>query len=211
MSRGTAMSMKNIGFCLRGVDHLFHVLGADDDSGWRRWRRGRCPPDGDAGRVPRRAPPCRRILRPVVTARSKVRLVTMTPRTPLFRKCLAASSHISPAPISITVLSDEIAEDLFGQLHRGKGHGNGRGGDFGFGAHPFGNGKGLVQKAVQDDAGGLVFRGITVGCLDLAQDLRFSHHHGVEAGGNPEDDGGWPLRSGSCRDGIPGSSNGIWW
>jgi len=44
-----------------------------------------------------------------------------------------------------------------------------------------------VQKAVQNDTGGLVFSGVAVGGLDLSQDLRLAHHHGIEAGGDPED------------------------
>ncbi len=39
------------------------------------------------------------------TARSKVRLVTMTSLTPAERRWRAASSHISPAPMIITVFS----------------------------------------------------------------------------------------------------------
>jgi len=84
-------------------------------------------------------------------------------------------------------LVGEIVEDLAGQLHGGKGDGNRRGGDLRFGADPLGNGKGLVEKTVEDDARGPVFGGVTVGCLDLAENLRFTYHHGVEAGGNAED------------------------
>ena len=39
------------------------------------------------------------------TARSNVRFVTRIPLAPADRRCRAASSHISPAPISMTVFS----------------------------------------------------------------------------------------------------------
>ena len=85
------------------------------------------------------------------------------------------------------VFAGQVAEDLLGQADRGVADADGVVADAGFGAHPFGHGEGLVEQPVEDGAGGLMLRGLPVGLLHLAQDLGFAHHHGVQAGGHPED------------------------
>ena len=81
----------------------------------------------------------------------------------------------------------QCAENLAGQFDRGERDRNGVAGDIGFGTHPLGDRKGLVQEAVQDQSGGLVVGGIAVGRLDLTQDLGLADDHRVETGGDPKD------------------------
>ena len=100
MSRGTAMSMKNIGRCRRRAmtfltsSPLMMKCGAPVEeitmSLSTSWSKSSSnftaePPNSCAS----------------ATAFSKVRLTTNTSRTPLETRCLTASSAISPAPMII--------------------------------------------------------------------------------------------------------------
>ena len=79
-----------------------------------------------------------------------------------------------------------VAENALGQLHGRIADGNGAGGNGGFCAHALGYGKGLVQQAVENDAHAVGGNGLAIGSLELAENLGFAQHHGVEAGGYGE-------------------------
>ncbi len=61
----------------------------------------------------------------------------------------AASSMVSPAPISSTVESLEAGEGLLRQPHRGGGDRHRVGADAGVGARALGGGEGLLEQAVE--------------------------------------------------------------
>ncbi len=44
-----------------------------------------------------------------------------------------------------------------------------------------------MDQAVEDGTGGVVLGGLAVSLLHLSEDLGFPHHHGVQAGGHPEE------------------------
>ncbi len=81
----------------------------------------------------------------------------------------------------------QVAEDFPGHLHRGIADRDGAAADVGFGPDPLGNGEGLVEKTVEQQAGGLGFRRAAIGLFELAQDLRFADDHRVQAGGHPKE------------------------
>jgi hypothetical protein len=54
-------------------------------------------------------------------------------------------------------------------------------GDPRLGSHPLCHMKGSVEKSMEDEAGGAGLLGHVIRILDLAQDLRFSQDHGIEA------------------------------
>ena len=84
-------------------------------------------------------------------------------------------------------LAVQTAEDLFRQLDGDRCDGDRGGGDGGFIADFFGDGKGAGQELIElriDRAEGA--RG-GVGFLDLSQNLRLADHHGIQAGGDAED------------------------
>jgi len=112
MSRGTAMSMKNIG-------RFFRMRMTSSMSARVRMKRGEPVEErtmsarfkwtarsSNRTGVPSKSEASR-------TARSKVRLVTRSPRAPAESRWRAASSLISPAPMSITVLSDRSPRIFF--------------------------------------------------------------------------------------------------
>ena len=44
-----------------------------------------------------------------------------------------------------------------------------------------------MEQVIENDARGVAGRGLAVGLLELAQDLRLAQNHGVEAGGHAEE------------------------
>ena len=85
------------------------------------------------------------------------------------------------------VFAGQISEDFPGHGDGGIADADGVVADAGFAAHPFGYGEGLVDQAVEDGTGGVVLGGLAVSLLHLSEDLGFPHHHGVQAGGHPEE------------------------
>ena len=75
----------------------------------------------------------------------------------------------------------QIAEDLLGQAHRGKGHRNRVFTDGGVGAHLFGRVERGLEQAPQQrpDRARLTRHGI--GRLHLAENLRFAQHQRIQA------------------------------
>ena len=120
-------------------------------------------------------------------ARSWVRLVTKMCVAPERRRCRAASSDILPAPTIMTVRLFERAENLARQFHRRIADRDRHLSDTGLRAHALGHAEGALQQAFQPSAAArLGSLAIAVGGLELAQDLRFAHHHGIQAGGHAE-------------------------
>jgi hypothetical protein len=80
----------------------------------------------------------------------------------------------------------QVAENLARQFHRGVADGHGAGADAGFRAHPLGHGKGLVHQLVEQKTGAAALGRVTVGLLQLAEDLRLADDHRIQAGGHQE-------------------------
>jgi len=78
----------------------------------------------------------------------------------------------------------EVFEQLTGQSHRSSGHADRVGTDFGGAAHLFGHGKTALEQLVQGAAQCACLLGSPHGVLELAQNLGFTQHHGVEAAGD---------------------------
>ena len=78
----------------------------------------------------------------------------------------------------------EVGEDLPCQANGGEGHGDRAGADGRVGAHLLGDGEGVLEEAAEEFTGGTVIAGGLEGGLDLAKDLGFTQHHGVEAAGH---------------------------
>jgi len=105
------MSMKNMGFCLRAF--MAARTSSTSTTKWGapveeitmstsgRWSRnsskGTARPWNFAARA---------------SARARVRFVTCTPETPFSIRCVAASSHISPAPITRTFFPSRVPKIL---------------------------------------------------------------------------------------------------
>ena len=80
----------------------------------------------------------------------------------------------------------ERAENLARQFHRGVADGDGHLADAGLGAHALGDAEGAAHQAVQPAAERAAILGGGVGGLELSQNLRLAHHHGIQAGGHAE-------------------------
>ena len=92
-----------------------------------------------------------------------------------------------PGPQQQDVFAGQVPEDFLGHGDCGIADADGVVADTGLAPHPFGHGKGLVDQAVENGAGGVVRRGLPVRLLHLPQDLGFPHHHGIQAGRHPEE------------------------
>ena len=84
-------------------------------------------------------------------------------------------------------LAFERAENLTRQLHRDRGDGDRGVADLGLGAHPLGDHEGALQHLVQMATDGPCGTGCQVAALHLAEDLRLTNDHGVEAAGDAEE------------------------
>jgi hypothetical protein len=80
----------------------------------------------------------------------------------------------------------DAGEDALGQTHRGGGHGNRIGADFGAGAHFLGYGKGALEQLVQQQAQGAGFFSGLHRLFHLTQNLGFAQHHRIQPGGDAE-------------------------
>ena len=85
-------------------------------------------------------------------------------------------SHLS-SPDQQSDSSSQLLKYLFGQLHSCIADGNSTATDAGLCSYPLGHGKGFVQKPVENYPGCFNFRSLTVCILNLAEYLRFAHHH----------------------------------
>ncbi len=81
----------------------------------------------------------------------------------------------------------EVGEELLRQGYRRVGDRNGARADLGVGAYFFRDRKGVLEQSRQLLADGPGALGVAVGVLELAENLRFAQHHGVEPAGHPED------------------------
>ncbi len=81
----------------------------------------------------------------------------------------------------------ERAENLARQFHRGVAHRDRHLPDAGLGAHPLGHAEGAAHQAVQPAAERSAILGRGVGGLELSQNLRLAHHHGIQAGRHAEE------------------------
>lgn len=78
----------------------------------------------------------------------------------------------------------QIAENLFRQAHRGKGHGNRVFADGGVGAHLLGGAEGGLEQPPQQRANGSGLTRHGVGGFHLPEDLRFAQHQRVQPRGD---------------------------
>jgi hypothetical protein len=72
----------------------------------------------------------------------------------------------------------------FGKFDGGQAKGNGAAIDVGLGAYGLSDAKGVVKEAVKKELAHSAFEGEGIGGFDLGENLVFSNHLGVEAGGN---------------------------
>ena len=120
------------------------------------------------------------------TARSKVRFVTRIPLAPAESRCRAASSHISPAPISITGLSVRSPRIFFASSTAAYETETALFATRVSRAHPLGDRERLREELVEHRPDRLELAGVPVGVLHLPEDLRLPEHHRVEAAGDAE-------------------------
>ncbi len=80
----------------------------------------------------------------------------------------------------------QIFKQLAGQAHGSGGHADAVRADFGAAAHLFGHGKAALKELVQGAAQGAGVFGRAHGVFELAENLRFAQHHGVQARGHAE-------------------------
>ncbi len=83
-------------------------------------------------------------------------------------------------------LLGEIAEDLARQVDRREGDRDRAVTNRGFGANCLGDREGMLEQASQEFAGGGAVRGGLVGGLDLAENLRFAKHEGIQSTGDAQ-------------------------
>ncbi len=93
--------------------------------------------------------------------------------------------HLS-GPDEQGALALQGAEDFAPQFDRGIADRDGAVADAGFRTDALGDKKGLMEQPVEDNPGRFLFRGDAVSLFDLAEDLGFAQHHGIQAGRYPE-------------------------
>ena len=80
----------------------------------------------------------------------------------------------------------QIAEDLLRQPRGGVGDGDRMAADAGVAANPLRHHKRVLEQAPEQFADAARARGAVVGLLQLPQDLRLAHEHGVQAAGHAQ-------------------------
>ncbi len=113
--------------------------------------------------------------------RSSVRLATVIERGRRLAKCVAASSIISPAPISSSRWSDNRREDALGELHRGSRHRDRCAADVGLRAHVLRDGERALEQPIQHQSERSRRLRRAHRLLHLPEDLRLAQHHRIEA------------------------------
>ena len=78
----------------------------------------------------------------------------------------------------------QVFKQLAGQAHRGGGHADGVGPDFGGAAHFLGHGKAALEQLVQGAAQGTGLFGGAHRVFELAQNLGLAQDHGVQPAGH---------------------------
>jgi hypothetical protein len=81
----------------------------------------------------------------------------------------------------------EVREELLREVNGRRGDGNRVGADLGVRPHLLGHRKGVLQEPGQLLARRAGLLGLAVSLFQLAQDLRFAEHHGVEPTGHAKD------------------------
>ena len=84
------------------------------------------------------------------------------------------------------VLLVDAGEDALRQAHRGGGHGHRIGADGGGAAHFLGHREGALEQLVQQRAHGAGLLGGFHRLLELAENLGFAQHHGIQPAGDAE-------------------------
>ena len=85
------------------------------------------------------------------------------------------------------VLAVQVAEDLLGKLYRNRSNRHGRRSDRGFRTDALGYREGTAEELIELSANGTDGSCSRISFLHLTQDLRFAHHHRVQARGDAED------------------------
>ena len=158
-----------------------------------------CPAPALAGRwrsPPRRAAPAgwpspadnrpaAELLRQALAPRSSVRLATVMPAGCWAAKWVTTSSIISPAPMNSTFSSRMLGEDLQGQLDASGGHRHRVGANRRLAAHRLAAEK-VFERACSAARPARRIARRRAPRPDLADNLGFAQHHGVQPGGHPK-------------------------
>jgi len=82
------------------------------------------------------------------------------------------------------LVAGQVGKDVVRHVHRSVGHRNRVLANRGLGANALGHGESLLEQARQKFARGAVFPRRRVGILQLAENLGFAQHHGIQTGGH---------------------------